>query len=106
MLHDSVVSHDLGAQKLIDCKVPHDIEYSCLYHVVSYPVKGCICTRDNRLITVCKVYWHNRACKIIISIHNFIASVELKSIFLYIFIDFDKIRKNGNEKKVGSVYRV
>ena len=43
------------------------------------------------------MYWHNRACKIIISIHNFIASVELKSIFLYIFIDLYKI-KNGNEK--------
>ena len=52
------------------------------------------------------MYWHNRACKIIISVHNFKAGVELESIFLYIFIDFDKIKKNGNGKKVGSVYRV
>ena len=49
----------LCLQKLIDCKEQRGDEYSCLYHVVSYPVKGCICTRDNRLITVCKVYWHN-----------------------------------------------
>ena len=48
------------------------------------------------------MYWHNRVCKIVISVHNFIAGVELKSIFLYIFIDFDKIKTKPETKKTSA----